>query len=438
MKIVYDKINNMRGNLITVSAEDVGLGELARVDLKNGRSVYASVLRIDGDQVTLQVFQSTRGISTGDRVTFLNRQMQAIYGESLLGRRLSGAGKPIDGGPEIIGEAIAIGTTSFNPVKRIIPHEMVRTNIPMIDVFNCLVRSQKIPIFSVAGEPYNALLMRIANQTDADVVIIGGMGLTFKEYQAFIDNAEAAGTMNKTVMYIHRATDPAVECLLVPDMALACAEHFAIAGKNVLVLLTDMTAFADAIKEIAITMDQVPSNRGYPGSLYSDLASRYEKAVSIEGSGSITIIGVTTMPGDDVTHPVPDNTGYITEGQFYLHQGRIDPFGSLSRLKQLVIGKITREDHGDLANAMIRLYAESKRARERQAMGFKLSRWDEKLLAYSQLFEDRMMNLEVNYTLEQALDLGWETLAECFQPDEVGIKQNIVNKFWPKAALLTV
>lgn len=432
MKIIYDRINSMRGNLITVTAEGVGLGELARVDLKDGRSVYASVLRIDGNQVTLQVFQNTRGISTGDRVTFLNRQMQATYGEALLGRRLNGAGKPVDGGPEVLGEAINIGSTSFNPVRRIIPRDLVRTNIPMIDVFNCLVKSQKIPIFSVAGEPYNTLLMRIANQTDADVVIIGGMGLTFKEYQAFIDNAEAAGTMNKTVMFIHRATDPAVECLLVPDMALACAERFATDGKNVLVLLTDMTAFADAIKEISITMDQVPSNRGYPGSLYSDLASRYEKAVSIEGSGAITIIGVTTMPGDDVTHPVPDNTGYITEGQFYLHHGRIDPFGSLSRLKQLVIGKVTREDHGDIANAMIRLYAESKKARERQAMGFKLSRWDEKLLAYAPLFEDRMMNLEVNYTLEQALDLGWETLAECFQSNEVGIKQNLVNKYWPK------
>lgn len=434
MKIMYDRINSMRGNLITVTAEDVGIGELARVDLTDGRHVYASVLRFDGDQVTLQVFQNTRGISTGDRVTFLNRQMQAIYGEALLGRRLNGAGKPVDGGPEIIGESINIGSTSFNPVKRIVPRDMVRTNIPMIDVFNCLVKSQKIPIFSVAGEPYNALLMRIANQTDADVVVIGGMGLTFKEYQAFIDNAESAGTMNKTVMFIHRATDPAVECLLVPDMALACAERFATDGKNVLVLLTDMTAFADSIKEIAITMDQVPSNRGYPGSLYSDLASRYEKAVSIEGSGSITIIGVTTMPGDDVTHPVPDNTGYITEGQFYLHHGRIDPFGSLSRLKQLVIGKVTREDHGDLANAMIRLYAESKKARERAAMGFKLSRWDEKLLAYAHLFEDRMMNLEVNYTLEQALDLGWETLAECFEFNEIGIKENLVNKYWPKVA----
>jgi V/A-type H+-transporting ATPase subunit B len=218
-------------------------------------------------------------------------------------------------------------------------------------------------------------------------------------------------------------------------MALACAERFAVKDKNVLVLLTDMTAFADAIKEISITMDQIPSNRGYPGSLYSDLASRYEKAVDIDGSGSITIIAVTTMPGDDVTHPIPDNTGYITEGQFYLHGGRIDPFGSLSRLKQQVIGKVTREDHGDVANNMIRLYAESKKARERQGMGFKLSRWDEKLLQYSILFEKRMMNLEVNYALEEALDLGWQTLAECFAPEEVGIKQSLIDKYWPAAGV---
>jgi len=436
MKIVYDKIKNMRGNLITLIAEGVSLGELARIDLKNGQSVYASVLRIEGEQVTLQVFQNTRGISTGDKVTFLSREMQVVYGDSLLGRRLSGSGEAIDGGPKIVGEAINIGSSSFNPVKRVIPREMVRTNIPMIDVFNCLVRSQKIPIFSIAGEPYNELLMRIANQTDADVVIIGGMGLTFKEYQAFIDNAETAGTMDKTIMFVHRATDPTVECILVPDMALACAERFAINGKHVLVLLTDMTAFADAIKEIAITMDQIPSNRGYPGSLYSDLASRYEKAVLVEGKGSITIIGVTTMPGGDVTHPIPDNTGYITEGQLYLHHGQIDPFGSLSRLKQLVIGKVTRDDHGELANGMIRLYAESKKAREKQAMGFKLSRWDEKLLHYSHLFEKRMMNLDVNYTLEEALDLGWQTLAECFQQNEIGLKQSFIKKYWPQEGVI--
>ncbi|MFA6914959.1 MAG: V-type ATP synthase subunit B [Parachlamydiales bacterium] len=438
MKIVYDRILKMRGNLITVRAKGVSMGELARITLKDGREVFASVLRIEEEEVTLQVFQSTRGISTNDQVTFLRRQMQAVYGDALMGRRLSGSGRPIDGGPSIVGESINIGGASFNPVRRVIPRELVATNIPMIDMFNCLVKSQKIPIFSIPGEPYNKLLMRIANQTDADVVIIAGMGLTFAEYQAFIDNAEESGTMNKTIIFAHRCTDPVVECLLVPDMALACAEKFAINDKNVLVLLTDMTAFADAIKEISITMDQVPSNRGYPGSLYSDLASRYEKAVMIEGSGSITIIAVTTMPGDDVTHPVPDNTGYITEGQFYLHNGKIDPFGSLSRLKQLVIGKVTREDHGDLANAMIRLYAEAKKARERQSMGFKLFKWDEQLIRYGKLFEDKMMDLEVNYSITEALDLGWKILSDCFEPGQTGIKQTLVERYWPAEVAQTV
>lgn len=432
MKTVYDKIHDLRGNLVSVYASKVKLGELAEIELKDGRKTLAQVIKIDNEKAILQVFQNSRGISTNDKISFLGREMEAIFSESLLGRRLSGKGKPIDGAPYPVGEPINIGTPSFNPVRRVVPREMVKTNIPMIDMFNCLVKSQKIPIFSIPGEPYNPLLMRIANQTDADIVIIGGMGLTFKEYQSFIDNAEESGSISRTVMFIHQATDPAVECLLVPDMALACAERFAIDGKNVLVLLTDMTAYADAIKEIAVTMDQVPSNRGYPGSLYSDLASRYEKAVLIEGSGSITLISVTTMPGDDVTHPVPDNTGYITEGQFYLHHGYIDPFGSLSRLKQLVIGKATREDHGDLANSMIRLYAESKKSKEREAMGFKLSKWDEKLIKYSRLFEDRMMNLDVNMPLENALDEGWKILSECFNPQESGIKLSIVEKYWPK------
>ncbi len=432
MRTTYEKIDEMRGNLITVTASQVALGELARIDMADGTKAYASVLRIEGQRVTLQVFQNTRGISTGDRVTFLRRQMQATYTHKLLGRRLSGSGEPIDGGASLVGEPIQIAGPSFNPVKRIVPSEIVRTNIPMIDVFNCLVKSQKIPIFSVAGEPYNELLMRIANQADADIVIIGGMGLTFAEYQKFVENAESSGSQTKTVMFVHKATDPAVECVLVPDMALACAERFATEGKNVIVLLTDMSAFADSLKEIAITMDQVPSNRGYPGSLYSDLASRYEKAVAIEGSGSITLVTVTTMPGDDVTHPIPDNTGYITEGQFYLHGGYIDPFGSLSRLKQLVIGKVTREDHGDIANAMIRLFAESKKAKERRSMGFKLSRWDEKLLHFSRLFEKELMNLNVNKPLEEALDTGWRILKECFTRDEVGIKQSVLDKFWVK------
>jgi len=433
MRKVYEHILDLKGNLITVRAKGAFLGELAEIVRKDGRVGLASVLRIDGEKVILQAFEGARGVSTTDKVVFLGRCMKATFTNDLLGRQFGGSGNPIDGGPQIFGEAIDIGTPSFNPVKRVIPKDLVRTNIPMIDVFNCLVRSQKIPIFSIAGEPYNELLMRIANQTDADVVVIGGMGLRFDDYRAFIENAENAGSLSKTVMFIHQATDPAVECMLVPDVALACAEKFAIHNKNVLVLLTDMTAYADAIKEIMITMDQVPSNRGYPGSLYSDLAARYEKAVEIEGSGSITIISVTTMPGGDVTHPIPDNTGYITEGQFYLHGGRIDPFGSLSRLKQQVIGKVTREDHGDLSNALIRLYADSKKAKERQAMGFKLSRWDNKLINFSNSFEKIMMNLQVNLSLEEALDKGWEILSENFEPDEVGIKQALVSAYWPRS-----
>ena len=233
-------------------------------------------------------------------------------------------------------------------------------------------------------------------------------------------------------MFIHTASDPIVECLLVPDMALAVAEYFATEkNKRVLVLLTDMTNFCDAQKEIAITMEQIPSNRGYPGDLYSQLASRYEKAVDFETAGSITILAVTTMPGDDVTHPVPDNTGYITEGQFYLVNGRIEPFGSLSRLKQQV-NSSTRGDHRTLMDTMIRLYAEYKEVLEKQSMGFRMSSWDEKLLKYGDLFERKMMDLSVNIPLEQALDLGWEILGECFEPNETGIKSDMIKEYWRK------
>ncbi|WP_348662862.1 V-type ATP synthase subunit B [Chlamydia vaughanii] len=436
MQTIYTKITDIKGNLITVEAEGARLGELAEIERTDGRSSYASVLRFDAKKVTLQVFGGTSGLSTGDRVIFLGRAMEVTYGESLIGRRLNGIGKPIDGEGECFGEPIQISTPTFNPVCRVVPRDMVKTNIPMIDVFNCLVKSQKIPIFSSSGENHNALLMRIAAQTDADIVIIGGMGLTFVDYSFFVDESKRLGFADKCVMFIHKAVDAPVECVLIPDMALACAEKFAVDhNKNVLVLLTDMTAFADALKEIAITMDQIPANRGYPGSLYSDLALRYEKAVDIADGGSITLISVTTMPGDDITHPVPDNTGFITEGQFYLKNNRIDPFGSLSRLKQLVIGKVTREDHGDLANSLIRLYADSRKAAERMSMGFKLSNWDKKLLAFAELFETRLMSLEVNIPLEEALDIGWKILAQSFHSEEVGIKEQLINKYWPKSCL---
>ncbi len=236
----------------------------------------------------------------------------------------------------------------------------------------------------------------------------------------------------RTVMFVHLGSDPTVEALLVPDMALAVAERFAVEeGKRVLVLLTDMTAYADALKEVGISMEHVPSNRGYIGDLYSQLARRYEKACDYKGAGSVTILSVTTMPGDDVTHPVPDNTGYITEGQYYLKGGRIEPFGSLSRLKQQV-NKDTRDDHRALMDGMIKLYASYKESLEKKSMGFNMTDWDEKLLKYGRLFESKLMDLSVNIPLEGALDLGWEILSDCFEPNETGLKSDLILSRWPK------
>ena len=405
MQKVYTKIESIVGNVVSVRAEGIRNGDLALV----GNS-YANVIKLDHDLVYLQVFAGTQGVSTTDTVRFLNRPMMVSYSDHLLGRIFTGSGVPRDNGPALTENMIPIGGPSVNPACRVVPKKMIHTGIPMIDVFNTLVESQKLPIFSVSGEPYNELLARIAMQAKVEVIVLGGMGLKYDDYLFFRETLEKSGAMGHTVMFIHTASDPTVECTLVPDMALAVAERFALDGKRVLVLLTDMTNFADAQKEAAITMEQVPSNRGYPGDLYSCLAARYEKAVDFEGAGSVTILSVTTMPGDDVTHPVPDNTGYITEGQYYLKGGRIEPFGSLSRLKQNVNGD-TRNDHRALMDCMIKLYSAYKESLEKKSMGFLMSEWDEKLLKYGELFETKLMDLRVNISLDEALDLGWNVLA---------------------------
>ena len=430
MRKVYHRIIQIAGNVITVEADNVSYNELAEVSTTRGVSL-AQVIRLQDNKVNLQVFAGGRGISTNNQVRFLGHQMKVSSSEDLLGRIFTGRGMPRDRRPEINDKLIEIGGPSVNPAKRIIPKNMIRTGIPMIDVFNTLVESQKLPIFSVAGEPYNELLARIALQAEVDVIILGGMGLKYDDYLKFKKTLDEHGALSRSVMFIHTASDPVVECLLVPDMALAVAESYALDNKRVLVLLTDMTNFADAQKEIAITMEQIPSNRGYPGDLYSQLAARYEKAVDFDGAGSITILAATTMPGDDVTHPIPDNTGYITEGQFYLRNGRIEPFGSLSRLKQQVNAD-TRDDHRVIMDTMIRLYAEYKETLEKQSMGFTMSAWDNKLLKYGKLFEKRMMDLSVNIPLEEALDLGWQTLAECFDKAETGIISDLLQEYWPK------
>ncbi|TRZ95706.1 V-type ATP synthase subunit B [bacterium] len=426
---IYTNIIQISGDVITVEAEGVGYMDIAEVSTQRGISL-AQVIRLADKRVSLQVFAGSRGISTGDRVRFLGHPMRIASGDSLLGRIFNGSGIPLDKGPAISENLIDIGGPSVNPTKRIIPNKMIRTGIPMIDLFNSLVESQKLPIFSIAGEPYNDLMARIAIQAEVDVIILGCMGLKHDDYLFFRDTLEQQGALTRSVFFVHTAADPTVECLLVPDISLAVAEEFALRGKRVLTLLTDMTNFCDALKEISITMEQVPSNRGYPGDLYSQLAARYEKAVDFDTAGSITILSATTMPGDDVTHPIPDNTGYITEGQFYLKNGVIEPFGSLSRLKQQVNGK-TRPDHRVVMDSMIQLFANYRESLEKQSMGFQMSNWDNKLLRYGKLFEQQMMPLKINIPLEEALDLGWQIMAECFTPEETGIKKTIIEQYWP-------
>lgn len=440
----YSKILEIVGDILKVRVEpdltsekaNIALHDLARVEDSQGFSSLARVIKIQQDVVSLQVFSGTTGMSTKATVSFLGVPFKVTSSANVLGRVFRGDGTPMDSGPDLQHDSkISVNGPSVNPVRRQLASKMIRTNIPMIDVFNCLVESQKIPIFSVAGEPYNKLLARIGIQADADLVIFGGLGLIYDDFHVFRQTFEDAGMFSRTIMYVNLASDPVVERLLVPDMCLAVAEKFAVEeGKRVLVLLTDMTAYADAMKEIGIAMESIPSNRGYMGDLYSQLARRYEKAADYKKGGSVTILTVTTMPGDDVTHPVPDNTGYITEGQFYLHDGVLDPFGSLSRLKQHVIGKLTREDHGQIMNTMIRFYSAARDAEQKQAMAFELSEFDERVLKFGRLFRERFMDIDVSIPLDDALDLSWRTLGECFKPEELLMKQALIEKYYPDDA----
>ena len=440
MQKVYTKIESIVGNVVTVRASGVRSGDLALV----GES-YASVIKLSGDLVSLQVFAGTQGVSTTDTVRFLGRPMMVSFSDDLLGRVFDGAGVPRDNGPALTENMIPIVGPSVNPAKRIVPKRMIRTGIPMIDVFNTLVESQKLPIFSVSGEPYNQLLARIAMQAEVDVIVLGGMGLKYDDYLFFRDTLEKSGAMGRTVMFVHTASDPTVECTLVPDLSLAVAEQFALAGKRVLVLLTDMTNFADAQKEMAITMEQVPSNRGYPGDLYSCLASRYEKAVDFEGAGSITILGVTTMPGDDVTHPVPDNTGYITEGQIILSRDLyrkgvippVDVLPSLSRLKDKGIGPgKTREDHAGTMNQLFAAYSAGKDAKELATIlgESALSPTDRLYAKFAEEFEQRYVSqgYEENRSIEETLNIGWELLSILPETELKRIKPEFIEKYLPK------
>lgn len=431
---IYTKISNITKATCMLHATGVGNEELAMI---NDR--LAQVVRIMGEEVTLQVFGGTEGIPTNAEVTFLGKAPSLKVGEQLVGRFFNAYGEPIDGGAPIEGEEVEIGGPSVNPVRRAQPSELIATGIAGIDLNNTLVTGQKIPFFADPDQPFNEVMAMVALRAKSDKIILGGMGMTNDDYLFFKNTFSNAGALDRIISFINTTEEPSVERLLIPDMALTAAEYFAVKQQEkVLVLLTDMTNYADALAIVSNRMDQIPSKDAMPGSLYSDLAKIYEKAVQFPDGGSITIIAVTTLSGGDITHAVPDNTGYITEGQLYLRRDSnvgkviVDPFRSLSRLKQLVIGKKTREDHPQVMNAAVRLFSDAAGAQTKMENGFDLTDYDERTLKFANDYSRELLAIDVNLDTEQMLDTAWRLFGKYFEPSEVNIKQQLVDSYWVK------
>ncbi|MCP4752858.1 MAG: V-type ATP synthase subunit B [Proteobacteria bacterium] len=429
---IFTRIENITKATCTLKAEGVANEEMAYVDNRP-----AQVVKIMGNQVVLQVFPGTQGIATDTEVVFTGQPPTQTVGDELLGRFFNAYGQPIDGGPEIEGQEVEIGGPSVNPVRRKQPSELIATGIAGIDLNNTLVTGQKIPFFADPDQPFNQVMADVALRAKADVIILGGMGMSNDDYLYFRLLFDNAGALDRIISFMNTTEDPPVERLLVPDMCLTAAEYFAVEKKQkVLVLLTDMTLYADSLSIVSNRMDQIPSKDSMPGSLYSDLAKIYEKAAQFPDGGSITIIAVTTLSGGDITHAIPDNTGYITEGQLYLRRDTdigkiiIDPFRSLSRLKQLVIGESTRSDHPQVMNACVRLYADASSSMTKQENGFDLTEYDERTLQFAKEYSRELLAIDINIEIDKMLDTAWGLFSSYFTRDEVGIKQEFMNQYW--------
>ncbi len=430
---IYTQLSAITRATVTLKAEGAANDELATVA---GR--LAQVVKVMGDNVTLQVFAGTEGIPTDAEVVFLHHPPTLKVSDELAGRFFNAYGEPLDGAP-IEGEEREIGGPTVNPYKRKQPSELIATGIAGIDLNNTLVSGQKIPFFADPNQPYNQVMAMVALRAQVDKIILGGMGLTNDDYLYYKTVFDNAGVLDRIVSFVNTTDNPPVERLLVPDMALTAAEYFAVdKGEKVLVLLTDMTLYADALAIVSNRMDQIPSKDSMPGSLYSDLAKIYEKAVQLPNGGSITILAVTTLNDGDITNAIPDNTGYITEGQLFLRNDAeigkviVDPFRSLSRLKQLVIGKRTREDHPQVMNAAVRLYSDAANARTKLENGFDLSDYDQRTLAFAKEYSEDLLAIDINIDITQMLDTAWRLFAKYFSPNEVAIKESILKKYWPK------
>ena len=429
---IYTHLTAITKATVTLEADGVTADELALVA---GR--LAQVVKIKGRSITLQVFGGTEDIPTNAEVTFFGEPPALNVSDDLAGRFFNAYGEPIDGGPAVEGEKRQIGGPSVNPFRRRQPSQLIPTGIAGIDLNNTLVSGQKIPFFADPDQPYNQVMSMVALRADVDKIILGGMGLTNDDYLFFKNEFESAGALHKIISFVNTTDQPPVERLLIPDMALTAAEYFAVdKNEKVLVLLTDMTLYADALSIVSNRMDQIPSKDSMPGSLYSDLAKIYEKAVQLPDGGSITIIAVTTLNDGDITHAIPDNTGYITEGQLFLRSdpdsGKVivDPFRSLSRLKQLVQNKVTREDHSAVMNTSVRLYADAANAKTKLENGFDLNDYDQRCLNYAREYATRLLAIDVNIGITEMLDTAWELFGKYFTKAETGLKTEMLDTAW--------
>ncbi len=451
----YRTITQIAGPLVFVEkTEPVGYGELVNIVLFDGTTKRGQVLDTSDDLVVVQVFETTAGIGRDSGVRFTGETIKMPVGKEMLGRILSGGGKPIDGGPEIVPEKrLDITGAAINPYARASPSDFIQTGISTIDGTNTLVRGQKLPIFSGAGLPHNNVALQIARQSkvpgsvEAFAVVFAAMGITKEEANHFMQDFERTGALERAVVFLNLADDPAVERIITPRLALTTAEYLAFElGMHVLVILTDMTNYCEALRQIGAAREEVPGRRGYPGYMYTDLASIYERAGIIKGKkGSVTQIPILTMPGDDITHPIPDLTGYITEGQIVvnrdLHRKGIYPpinvLPSLSRLMNLGIGKgHTREDHKKVSDQLYAAYAEGNDLRGLVAIVGKdaLSERDRMFLEFADLFEHRFVKqgYDEDRTIQDTLDLGWELLATLPVEQLVRIDRDLINKYHPK------
>ncbi|WP_292370400.1 ATP synthase subunit B [Methanoregula sp. UBA64] len=451
----YRTITKIAGPLVFVEkTEPIAYQELVNVVLSDGTIKRGQVLDTSDDLVVVQIFETTTGIGRDSGVRFTGETIKMPVGREMLGRILSGGGKPIDGGPEIVPEKrLDITGAAINPYARGMPADFIQTGISTIDGTNTLVRGQKLPIFSGAGLPHNNVALQIARQakvpgsTESFAVVFAAMGITKEEANYFMADFERTGALERAVVFLNLADDPAVERIITPRLALTTAEYLAFElGMHVLVILTDMTNYCEALRQIGAAREEVPGRRGYPGYMYTDLACIYERAGMIKGQkGSVTQIPILTMPGDDITHPIPDLTGYITEGQIVvnreLHRKGIYPpinvLPSLSRLMNLGIGKgHTREDHKKVSDQMYAGYAEGNDLRGLVAIVGKdaLSERDRGLLEFADHFENRFVRqgYDEDRTIEDTLDLGWDLLSTLPVEQLTRIDRDLINKYHPK------